>query len=323
MPASRQNFEIAFDKARTLDLAWKLGVAIPETYRCASERHFSALLREVKYPLVVKPRRSVTWKGEGGAHRTARFAFSPEEVRKQCATLLARTGEFPIIQDFVYGEEAGVEFLCGDGRVLAACAHRRIRSESPAGGPGALEETVPLSYHGLGSLAQRLVTALRWSGPIMIEFKIDRSSGIPNLMEINGRFWGSLPLAAAAGVDFAYLYYQLAQGEPVVPSPGYREGVVSRNFVGDVKNLLQVLVANDPMRPLVYPGRLRALKDFLVLPGNCQSDVLDWTDWKPAAVEIADVAKRILSSAFRPKPPSKPVTEITWPVMTTELSSRK
>jgi predicted ATP-grasp superfamily ATP-dependent carboligase len=327
LPASRQYFDIAFDKARTLELAWKIGVGIPQTYLCKSESDFSAVLRDLTYPVVVKPRRSVSWKGGTGAHRTARFAFLPEDVRKQCATLLARTGEFPIIQDFVYGEEAGVEFLCDDGRVLAACAHRRIRSESPIGGPGAVKETVPLSYQGLGTMAQHLVTALRWSGPIMIEFKIDRLSGIPKLMEINGRFWGSLPLATAAGVDFPYLYYQLARGESVFPSLGYREGIVSRHFVGDVKNLLQVLVGDDPMRPLVYPGRLRALRDFLVLPRHCKSDVLDWNDWKPAAVEIVDVAKRILSASFRRTAPAKPVPEITWPAIPIDdsviLSTRK
>ena len=36
----------------------------------------------------------------------------------------------------------------------------------------------------------------------MVEFKHDERDGVPKLMEINGRFWGSLQLAIDAGVDF-------------------------------------------------------------------------------------------------------------------------
>lgn len=84
-------------------------------------------------------------------------------------------------------------------------AHRRIRCMPPAGGSGVVKQTIPLAYQGLGDKAERLVAELRWSGPIMVEFKTDVASGIPKLMEINGRFWGSLPLAVAAGADFPYL----------------------------------------------------------------------------------------------------------------------
>ena len=36
----------------------------------------------------------------------------------------------------------------------------------------------------------------------MVEFKLDARDGVAKLMEINGRFWGSLQLAVDAGVDF-------------------------------------------------------------------------------------------------------------------------
>ena len=39
----------------------------------------------------------------------------------------------------------------------------------------------------------------------MMEYKQDRRTGTPLLMEVNGRFWGSLQLAIDAGVDFPYL----------------------------------------------------------------------------------------------------------------------
>jgi len=116
----------------------------------------------------------------------------------------------------------------------------------------------------------------------MIEFKTNPADGIPRLMEINGRFWGSLPLAIAAGVDFPYLYYAVATGRPVAPVIHYREGVISRHFLGDFRHLIWVLFQCDPMRRAAgFPGRLQTMMDFLLAPKSWRSDVLDWRDLKP------------------------------------------
>lgn len=67
---------------------------------------------------------------------------------------------------------------------------------------------------------------MAWHGVAMVEFKVT-ADGTAYLMEINGRFWGSLQLAIDAGVDFRWLLYQLAAGRPVDPVgcwetwPGY------------------------------------------------------------------------------------------------------
>jgi predicted ATP-grasp superfamily ATP-dependent carboligase len=299
LPPSRDCFEIAFDKASTLKLAQKIGVEIPVTYFCASESDVAHILPELTYPVVIKPRRSVSWRGDTGTHRTTSFVFSAEQLKTKCASVLSKSGEFPLIQKYILGEEAGVEYLCDKGTVLAACAHRRIRSLSPEGGPSVVKQTVPLSYQGLGERAERLVAALRWSGPIMVEFKIDRASGVPMLMETNGRFWGSLPLAIAAGVDFPYLLYRLARGEHVTPNLQYQEGVVTRHLMADFKNLLWVLFKNDPLRPIAYPTRMRAIRDFIFAPKGCKPDVRDLRDMRPALAEIIDTVTRVTARKAR------------------------
>ena len=54
---------------------------------------------------------------------------------------------------------------------------------------------------------------LRYTGLIMVEFRINVETDDWALIETNGRFWGSLPLAVAAGVDFPrYLYEMLDRG---------------------------------------------------------------------------------------------------------------
>jgi predicted ATP-grasp superfamily ATP-dependent carboligase len=61
----------------------------------------------------------------------------------------------------------------------------------------------------------------------MVEWKLDPEDGIPKLMEINPRFWGSLELAVRAGVNFPVLYADAVLGR--TPTGGdYRDGIVCR-----------------------------------------------------------------------------------------------
>ena len=84
----------------------------------------------------------------------------------------------------------------------------------------------------------RLLGPLGWHGVAMLEFKQDAAHREVFLIEVNGRFWGSLQLAIAAGVDFPYLTYQLAVGErPSVPR-ALPVGVKNRWLLGDLDHLL-------------------------------------------------------------------------------------
>jgi len=83
-----------------------------------------------------------------------------------------------------------------------------------------------------------LLETMGWQGVAMVEFKRDARTGVAYLMEVNGRFWGSLQLAIDAGVDFPALLIAAASGEPVATPPSYRIGTRSRWWWGDVDHLL-------------------------------------------------------------------------------------
>jgi predicted ATP-grasp superfamily ATP-dependent carboligase len=299
LPFNRAHFDLAFDKALTLRLAQEMGLETPITFFDA-DLDDPCICSNLSYPLVVKPRRSVHWNGNSGVLKTADFACAFEDLKRQFRMIVSRTGECPVIQEYVFGEQASAEFLCDRGHVLAACAHRRLRSISPRGGASVVSETIPLTYHGIKERAERLVSKLCWSGPIMIEFKVSQKDGVPRLMEINGRFWGSLPLAIFAGVDFPYLHYQLACGQPFTPSIPYRSGITSRHYLGDFENLLRVLFKHDEMRQWVYPSRSRALKDFFSSSKSCIPEIFDWRDVKPALAEMFDIFSLSLEHLARP-----------------------
>jgi len=146
-----------------------------------------------------------------------------------------------------------------------------------------LRESMPLQPQ-LKEYSERLLKALNWQGIAMVEFKQDRKSGRFMLMEINGRFWGSLQLAIDAGVNFPVLLTLSAIGQKIVPVNDYKIGVKSRWFWGDVDALLLRLFksAKELQLPPGSPGRLKTLFQFLKLKEkNTRYEVLDRDDIKP------------------------------------------
>ena len=122
---------------------------------------------------------------------------------------LAERQERPLVQRFVPGFGAGVALLAHEGRVHALFAHRRLREQAQDGGPSTWCE--PLTSGVLDDAAHRFAEATRWTGLAMLEFRVPQDGGAPELLEINPRFWGSMPLAIACGVDFPYLAFELAR----------------------------------------------------------------------------------------------------------------
>ena len=99
----------------------------------------------------------------------------------------------------------------------------------------------------------------------MIEGKRDLRTGRPVVMEINGRFWGSLQLAIDAGVDFPVLLVAAAVGAPLPPSlPFYRRGIRSRWEWGDLDHLLLRMLRSRRRLRLdrSAPSRLELLRSF-------------------------------------------------------------
>lgn len=289
--------ELVFNKAATYSFASVTDVPTIPTHIPEREEEVPYLADTLTYPVVVKPRRSVSWREGRGVFGTATFVHTKKELCDTFATLKKNTGEAPLVQQMVYGEEYGVEALTHQGTIFAMVSHHRIRSLSPTGGASVLKETLDDGdlKHTLEEYANTLIQKLKWSGPIMIEFKVDSDSLTPFLMEINGRFWGSLPLSIAAGVDVPFLYYTYASsGEVPMEMIRARDGVVTRHFLGDVRHLARTLFSRDTMRSLLYPRRFKALRDFCSLPKGTQSDVWSWRDPAPALYEVIDVMAKYI-----------------------------
>ncbi len=278
-----QTFLKASDKAWVAQAAAEAGLAAPGQRVLASPAEAVELPERAREPLVLKPGRSVqggrklgvSYVAEGGPLRSSVQAL-PEEA-------------FPLLlQDRVVGPGTGVFLLRWGGRTRAAFAHRRLREKPPSGGVSVLRESVPLDP-GLQRACDALLERLDWQGVAMVELKEDMSTGRSHVMEINGRFWGSLQLAIDAGVDFPRLLVALALGEDAEGPADYRVGVRSRWLMGDLDHLL-IRLRRSPAAlhlPPDAPGRLRVVRDFLLgfLPPN-REEILRLGDPGPFLAEV-------------------------------------
>ena len=105
----------------------------------------------------------------------------------------------------------------------------------------------------------------------MLELKVDAATGVPYVMEVNGRFWGSLQLAVDAGVDFPVLLVRRALGLPTQ---------------GLVLSLLGFNVGVELGQALVVAVALPALA------------LLRRTRWEPRVVRIASLATLLVGAAL-------------------------
>jgi predicted ATP-grasp superfamily ATP-dependent carboligase len=129
----------------------------------------------------------------------------------------------------------------------------------------------------------------------MVEFKCDNRDGIPKLLEINGRFWGSLQLAVDAGIDFPYLLYRLAVDGDVEPEFTYEEGVCVRWWLGDLDWLL--LRLREGGESTAWLG---AIREFMRSSGNSmRAEVFRWDDPWPAFEELSQYVRDIARGAVR------------------------
>ena len=274
-------YEQVTDKARLLQLAAQLGVPAPRPVMATDVHGISAAADQLGYPLILKPARS----RYSHAGHIASTGVRVVQDQNQLQALLPQLDWLPhmpcLVQEFIAGHGAGVFALYGRSGPLAWFAHRRLREKPPAGGVSVLSESAnvdPLLQH----YAQLLLDAAQWRGPAMVEYRIS-TDGKPYLMEINGRYWGSLQLAVDAGVDFPSLWLREGQGEAALPLPAVKAGTRLRWLLGDVDNLIIQWRSSAGVA-----RKLSAFAAFLLtfIDSRSRQEIFRWSDRRPAWLEL-------------------------------------
>jgi predicted ATP-grasp superfamily ATP-dependent carboligase len=252
--ANLDTLETFSDKWELYQIATKLNLPTPKTYRLDPAELLSGSTH-MAFPFVLKPARSQTQIGSEWLRGSVHYISSPSDIPNAFATdtHLARIPY--LVQQYIPGHGQGIFALFDRGRPVAFFAHKRLREKPPTGGVSVLSESIPLDPRLL-SISKVLLGSVPWHGVAMVEFKTS-SDGLPYLIEVNPRFWGSLQLAIDAGVDFPWLLYQLAAGTPVDAPQEYKTAIRCRWILGDLDSLYLTLRSDVP-----FARKLRSVLDF-------------------------------------------------------------
>ncbi len=118
-------------------------------------------------------------------------------------------------------------------------------------------------------------------------------------MEINGRFWGSLPLAYHAGATFPSLCYRLlGMGEAVDNAP-YLSGIRCRYMVPETKRLIRILFGQRHIadKTVVFqrlPTLLGYCADFL--RSDSRYYVFETRDPRPFFSDLKNMLRKALGA---------------------------
>jgi predicted ATP-grasp superfamily ATP-dependent carboligase len=288
--------QVVTDKDKTWQLAKKLGVPVPETYVVATTKEALAMSERLGWPLVLKPQSSRKLR-EGNRIDSFKvtYAGDAEDLKRRMHDLEGKSSV--LLQRYCPGVGHGVELLMSEGTPLAAFQHKRLREIPITGGPSAYRESVELDPV-LYDYALRLLKEVRWTGLAMVEFKVGQRG--PTLMEINGRIWGSIPLAVASGMDFPVLLAELflhgaAAIKPQLQS-NYRIGVRCRDLQRDLMWITNVLRQRRRYQFLDMPSRKSAVLALLELfDPRRKFDLLTLNDPMPGLAELPRILKKFRS----------------------------
>ncbi len=231
-------FERAYDKAKLFETVATLDIPAPVTALPTSMGAVARLADEIAYPAVIKPRSKSHFR-DGECVTTLvtgeNYVDSPQELRQTYRQFLARYDGFdrwyPIVQEVVPGTTTTTVVLADDGEILQFFQEERVRTYPATGGNSALLEAVENSV--MLEYTERVLAHLGWTGPAMVEF-MRTPDGTYFLIEVNGRYWGSLPFAINCGFDVPWLHYLQLQGHdpsPLIERGDYRTDIRQRRLL--------------------------------------------------------------------------------------------
>ncbi len=154
------------------------------------------------FPLFVKPRC-----GRGGVG-----AFPVRDARE--LTFFREYVPDPVVQPYLEGPEYTIDVLCDfEGRPLSVVPRERAVIRAGVVDRGRTVRDLALMAIGLDC-----ARVLKCVGAINVQCRLQ--DGQPQVIEVNPRFSGGIPLTIAAGADFPALLVQLARGRAVEPFIG-------------------------------------------------------------------------------------------------------
>jgi predicted ATP-grasp superfamily ATP-dependent carboligase len=285
----RESVLLALSKRETAKLAERCQVPVPKIYNFSPQKLAEpADFSRIRYPVVVKASNEIGKSPPRYANNRCELDMALEAFKHDPQ---------PIVQQKITGEAYGFFALYKGGEIQSFFMHRRIRENPPTGGASVCAESVfEIRLYEYG---KRLLDALNWNGVAMVEFKRS-NNGEFYLIEINPKFWGSLDLAIAAGVDFPNLLVGLFDNESCRKSPKYKVGLRFHwPLDGDLGYILDRPASTHKiLRDLFSPNvktnisACDPLPHVFTLIKNCIRNILKWSRLKLFVSRILSIGAK-------------------------------
>jgi len=223
----------ALDKSRLAAAAATVGFAVPATFDLSS-------CVDEEQPLVVKARLHARPGHSGAPPRIdTTVVLGATAARRRVAEIAAVGGEAEL-QEFVHGRLMAYSAVAtrGGERVAAHSMQVASRVWPPDAGASCRAVSVPVEDE-IARRAAALFAHLGWFGLAQLQFLVP-ADGVPRLIDLNGRFYGSLALAVKAGANLPAVWAALAtdRGLDAGSARPVRPGVRYSWLEGDVRRAL-------------------------------------------------------------------------------------
>lgn len=257
--APRETYIKAFNKQITFDTAMENGIPCPYTRH--SKQDLEDYLSHCTFPIIIKPRQGL---GSIGFHKFE----TEQEFRERLADPSFDPDEY-VIQEFVeFENRIGTNlFMDQKGNICTSYAVDVLRWFPIDAGAGVLIVTV--DAHEVLQHAGSLLKALQWKGFANVAFMIDKKTGEPRLLEINGRIPASVKMAYLCGCNISRQLLEMVYDQDVIQYPENRKfGLYIRHLDTDVawffkspdrfrtrpswfswKNTREILFSRDDIKP--------------------------------------------------------------------------
>lgn len=199
--------ETTINKLKTLEIAKKSGLNVPITFSLSEMKNFSSIKKVLGAPFVIKPIQNYIYIGSDD---TIKSLGSTRLISNQCdfnnfVSKNEKYAEHFLVEEFIPGNGYGFSALVNDcDKCVALFMHKRLHETEGFGGVSSFAKSIYDSY--LKQISLRLLSKIKFKGVAMVEFRKNARTGKYVFMEINSRYWGTLPLAIASGIDFPYLH---------------------------------------------------------------------------------------------------------------------
>jgi hypothetical protein len=242
----RRSLVVADNKELLTRHAQAIGLRCPRTIFQAEPSEIRDLARsELTFPCIIKFRgdnRETHWRPEERYSIVSDAATLVSEYRR-----MYDIEPYPIVQEYIEGKGYGFFALYDRQRNLKArFCHKRIREYPARGGPSSCSESI--FDPELDRIGRRLLESLEWQGLAMVEFKFDEVRKEHFIIEVNPRYWGSLPLAVYSGVNFPVLHVLSALEQRYEPVLDYRLGRRIRFLDRDIRAILDHVRFEEKVR---------------------------------------------------------------------------